>query len=608
MVRFHSSAKALWIARITRALLPIVVSLLPTLAYATPSIRIEVTPTTGSVDDLFLYTVTIEGAARTGAPLLTGGSDFTLELLGSQTAVSIGSNGVDPKASYFYNLKPRREGELLTPGVEVDLGGQTLRAAPQKVVIRPIQRAGPPDAAAGTIAHDETLYARQSAVPVAVYQGQQVINTISLYTQHDLPEFVIDDLNSDGFWQEPLVDDDRSTKVINGAQYMVVQVKKALFALRSGNVSIPARKVKAKVPVRRRGRPRSPFGFFDDDIFGGIFGTIEIKDVELLSNASSVDVTPLPPVPPEMQGALTSVPIVGSTKIELSYPPDAINVGESKTVTVSVVSTGNLKPLKSLPLLPPSGVKVYDERPEGRSDRRGQQLISYQTFRYSVVPLRPGLIRVPGIQLAYFDPSKKTYALSKTADIAFPVRGTAITDVDTSVTPDSSATPAAAASGTNSPTLLPTLPPIPRAPPLEYNEPTLLEELSQQVSLALALLIASAVAALILIVILATRLRSHRTGDVRITPTELEQSRSTKDLERLVRRLVASRLSDVREDSSLDQIRAVVRVQVPDRDTALALCSVLDDLEVLQYGGSSEGSGEELTALRARIREVQKRF
>jgi hypothetical protein len=64
----------------------------------------------------------------------------------------------------------------------------------------------------------------------------------------------------------------------------------------------------------------------------------------------------------------------------------------------------------------------------------------------------------------------------------------------------------------------------------------------------------------------------------------------------------------VREDSSLDQIRAVVRAQVQDRDTALALCSVLDDLEVLQYGGRSESSQEELTALRARIRGVQKRL
>ncbi len=582
----------------------------PLLSFATPSIRTEITPKSGSVDDLFIFTVILEGAQRSGPPLLSGGNDFSLELLGSQTAVSIGSNGVDPKASYFYNLKPTREGELLTPSVEIDLGGQKLSAPPLKVQIRGKAQVGGATTPSAAVGDSDRIYARQTAVPPAVYQGQQVVNTISLYTQFELPQFVIEDLGSDGFWQEPLVDDDRSTKMINGSEYMVVQVKKALFPLRSGNIQLPARKVRAKVPVRRRSMPGSGFDFFDDDIFGGLFGVVDLKDIEILSNESSVEVLPLPPAPPEMQAALGSVPIVGTTTLQLSYPPDAINVGESKTVVVTVVSTGNLKPLKSLPLTPPPGIKIYEERPESRTDRSHTQLVTYHTFRYSVVPLKPGLIRIPGVQLAFFDPQKKAYSLAKTADIAFPVRGEAVAGID-ATPPHSNAsahTPGAASTPGNQPRLVPTLPPIPVGPPLRYEEPTPLERLSKQVSLQMALLIFSACLALAVVVLVASRLSSKRAFSSTLSTSDVDRSTSTREVEVGLRRLAASRLNGVREESSLDEIRSMVGKQVADRDLALAIRSLLDDLEVLQYGGPSEADKKELPALQRRLKEIVKQW
>jgi hypothetical protein len=594
---------------IVRTALLLVVCALPGLSFGAPQVHTEITPKSGSADDLFIFTVTVQGVQRSGPPLLSGGNDFILELLGSQTAISIGSNGVDPKASYFYNLKPKHEGELLTPSVEIDLGEQKLSADPIKVTIRSGARAGTTDSRSSDSLTSDKIYARQSAVPTSVYQGQQVVNTISLYTQLELPQFVIDDLGSDGFWQEPLVDDDRSTKVINGSEYMVVQVKKALFPLRSGTVQIPARKVRAKVPVRSRTLPGSGFGFFDDDIFGGLFGGIELKDIELVSNSASVQVLPLPPVPAEMQPVIGSVPIVGTTALELSYPPEALNVGESKTVSVTVVSTGNLKPLKSVPLAAPPGVKIYEERPESRSDRRGTQLVTYQSFRYSVVPLKPGLIRIPGVQLAFFDPHKKAYSLAKTSDIAFPVRGEAIAGVDTTPsTTQGTSPPRVETNEGGRPRLIPTLPPIPVGPPLRYEEPTVLQEISRQVSPQMALLLFSTIMAICLVLLITVRLRSRRATTSTLTPAEVDRGTSTKEMESALRRLAASRLTGVREDSSLDEIRSMVGKQVTDRDLALAIRSLLDDLEVLQYGAPSETDNDELPALRRRIKEILRQW
>ncbi len=595
--------------RILWLLILVVVGILPVVSHAAPSVRTEITPASGSLDDLFIFTVIVEGASRSAPPLLSGGADFTLELLGSQTAVSIGSNGVDPKASYFYNLKPKREGELLTPAVEIDLGAEKITAGPTKVQIRSSPRAGSSTSPGVDDLAKDRIFARQSAVPTSVFQGQQVVNTLALYTQLELPEFVIEDLGSDGFWQEPLVDDDRSNKVINGVEHMVVQVKKALFPLRSGTLELPARKVRAKVPIRQRAHPGQGFGFFNDDIFGGFFDTIELRDIEIRSNATSIEVLPLPPAPSEIQPFLGTIPLVGSTALELSYPPDAINVGESKTVTVTVVSTGNLKPLKSLPLANQPGVKIYEDRPESRTDRRGSQLVFRQSFRYSVVPIKPGLIRIPKLQLAFFDPQKKSYVLAQTSDIAFPVSGKALASADQTATMSGNAhTPSAQISDNVRPHLLPTLAPVPVGPQLRYEEPTTLQEISRQVSPQLALLLLAALTALVLIVLFASRLRAKRANPSLLSAAEIDRGSSCKELERALRRLAGERLHGVREDSTFDEIRSMVASQVSDRELALAIRSLLDDLEVLQYGSPSEGDQDELPSLRRRLKDLARQW
>ncbi len=596
--------RLLWLVVVT------IVSALPILSFAAPVVRTEITPQSGLIDDLFLFTVSVEGSARSGPPVLSGATDFSVELLGSQTAVSIGSNGVDPKASYFYNLKPKREGELLTPRIEVDIGGEKLSAEPIKVQIR----AGTANRSAATNPADspETgkVFAHQSAAPTSVFQGQQVVNTVALYTQVELPHVVIDDLGSDGFWQEGLVDDDRSTKVINGIEHMVMQVKKALFPLRSGSLELPARKVHAKIPVRQRARSLRGFGFFDDDILGGFFDTVELKDIELSSNTTSVEVLPLPPAPSDLQPFIGTVPVVGATTLELSYPPDAINVGESKTIILTVVSTGNLKPLKSLPLSSQPGVKVYEERPESRSDRRGPQLVSRQSFRYSVVPLKPGLIRIPKLQLAFFDPQKKAYVLAKTSDIAFPVSGKGTAAMDLTPEPTSTHSLASLTPSSDSvrPRLVPTLPPVPVGPPLRYEEPTILQDLSQQLSPQLALLMLCALVALVLILLVAAYLRAKRRSSSTIATSEIERGTSAKELERALRRLAVQRLSGVGEDSTFDEIRSMVANQVPDRELALAIRSLLDDLEVLQYGSVAQDHVDELPTLRRRLKDLARQW
>ena len=55
-------------------------------------------------------------------------------------------------------------------------------------------------------------------------------------------------------------------------------------------------------------------------------------------------------------------------------------------------------------------------------------------------------------------------------------------------------------------------------------------------------------------------------------------------------------------------LRATVLKAVGDRDLALALRSILDDIELLQYGSPQLGSAKNLESLKERLREALGRW
>ena len=97
-------------------------------------------------------------------------------------------------------------------------------------------------------------------------------------------------------------------------------------------------------------------------------------------------------------------------------------MGESSTLSLKLSGTGNAQML-SEPILPElPQFKVYDDKPSGSLDRSGERLSGSKTYRKALVPLQPGQLSIPGLQLVYFDPVGERYRSQRTADIAVDVR------------------------------------------------------------------------------------------------------------------------------------------------------------------------------------------
>jgi hypothetical protein len=560
----------------------IVVLLTATVGIAEVSVNSEISPRSGHVDDLFLFTVTIQGARTAPPPVLTDDSDFEVTLLGPRTSISIVNGVMNSRISYVYHLSPRRDGSLRTPKATVSVEGKAITVTPLEVSVGASHTRNNPAHSDG----GDLLFLRQTVSPTSAYEGQQVVHTLSLYTRVDLSDLAIEEPTNDGVWQETISDNQRSIRNVNRVEYTTVESLKALFPLRSGTITIPARKLKAKIPDQRALDNSFTFDPFSDQFFQQFLNRAELKPVSVTSNELTLEVKPLPPMTQEQQRSAPPVAIVGPTAIRVDYPLDAVNTGETKTISIEVTSEGNLNTLKTIPLNVPPRFKVYEERPEVKSERRNGKLVTRKTFKYSLLSLSPGLTRIPGAKLTYFNPQTDSYEVISTSDVAFPVRGEDLSASNTQQPSVSKAQPATdPQSQDNRPSsgTVPTLGPLPIAPPLDYEEPGFIQRVSSYVSVQFALLVLATVCGIGCIVLMATHKKPVREGH-ELSTTALNEVNSMKDLEAFVRHVIASKLSRVSENSTMDELRSRVTAALADKNLALSISSLLDDIEVYSYG------------------------
>lgn len=550
-------------------------------AQPSQSLRSEIAPTSGSIDDLFIFTVSYEGGEQRITPQLQTSSDFDVQLLGPKTSITILNGVIRSQQSFVYQLVPKREGSLKTPEVQVATAQGTLSAPPIPVAISARgtspgnSAATPPSQTAG-----DDLFLAQSATPKEVFLGQQIVNVIGVYSRLNLQGVTVDDEVADGFWQEVISDNNSSQKNIRGKDYAVLELSRALFALRSGELTITSRKGSAKTITTRRINPGSIFDPFGDGFFDSIFQQPVIKDVPLSSNAIAIKVKALPPIPSDLSKYSTGLTLVGDTSISMDAPAAVMKTGDTKAISITVRTEGNINPVKTLALTAPQGMKIYDGQPQTTHRIRNGRLLSERTFKYSLVALQPGSARIPGVSLAYFDPESADYRLATTADLTILISGPPQGN-GTSASPsvrDGSQEPSVPSQN-----LIPTLPPLPVAPQLSYREKSLVDSISERISVQLSLLILAAVIAIVSLVALFLTAR-RRSQYSQSSLGRILAIRDLAGIEAFLRSWLAARFTSLTEASSLDELRAVVRASNAKKAHIVDLLALIDDLEMERYG------------------------
>ncbi len=370
--------------------------------------RIQVTVDRNQValgDQLYL-TIRIEGSPDEppGLPELP---DFRVLSRGERRDMQITNGRVSNSTSYNYLLIPTRAGSYEIGPATAVIDGAEVRSRPFTIQVT--------DAGGQDDEQDRDLFVTSTVSTDRPWQGQQVIYTWRFYSRVPVGQGSIESMD---FGSDVVVEDlgevRQFSTSIDGVQYSVNEVRKALFPQRSGEVTLPQTQLRVQVEAeqaRRPGRRRSIFDEFDSLLGAG--GRWATK--YLLTEPLTLDVRPLPPAPAGWNG------LVGEFDIRASLSRRELQVGQSATLEVRVGGSGNVQLLTEpdIPELP--AFKIYPDQPDASIDRSGRLLTGRKVFRRALVPLVAGALDVPPIDLVYFDPELGDYATRSTERIDFDV-------------------------------------------------------------------------------------------------------------------------------------------------------------------------------------------
>lgn len=560
---------------LVRAFIGVLLSPLFGTLFAAAQVHTEVSPRVGALDETFVFSVVVDSPSDSAAPVLSPSEDFGVSYIGPQSSVSIINGDVRKRVAYNYRLIPRRLGTLKTPAVDVEVGGNTQHAEPLEVKITNEPPAVKPQKVSG-------VALKQSVDPKSAYVGQQIDSTLELQTAINLvePQFV--DLSFDGFWVESIADNERSSRTMGGDQYDILRFRKALYPLSPGTLIIPPRKLKAQVRDMRRNRsfPFDSFNPFDADMLDDFFGGGVLKPLSVESNGISVEVKELPPAPANFPSSGLLTPLVGETTVSVRVPAGEMKVGDTKTIEIMVTSTGNLNPLKSLALKVPASLKTYEDAPESKNFESGGALMSRKIFRVSLVPLRGGEIRIPPVELGYFDTTQDSYQIAKSQEIVLavePDRSESVGNAQQGLPTIAVATPG--------PGQIATPPSVAELP--VYQEESAFERLNKRVSTSMLLLVLAALCAL---AIIARTLRSIRIGaaPARRGLAEIRRASDLSELSLALRSYASLKLGIENNDLRGEQFRVLVERKISNKDLRFALQAVLDAFDAALYAPNSE--------------------
>lgn len=539
-------------------------------AFAEVAFYLDVSPKSGTLEDDFILSVVIENPPHRAVPILSGGDDFQIQLLGPRQSTTIVNGAVNSELAYNYRLLPQKAGMLLSPAAEVEIDGKTYRAEPVQISVE--KGAKKPDNNS-----DSGIIIRQSAEPQKVYVGQQIRHYLELFAAVPIYDYSFSNEPIDGVWNQNAGDAERDTSRIGGRMYNHYRWQNALYPLRSGTIKIPPRNLEAKIQARQPGR-RFPFGFSDpfDDPFGSFFGMAELEKRRFQTNEIKVEVLPLPRPTEALETWGSASIVTGDTSIHASYDRSAIQTGESKTVTFVIESAGNINALDKIPLSDTGDYRIYQESAVTNARKSNGVLLISKLIRLSVVPLRPGKVELPEVSLSYFDPQTATYKRAGSGKIEFEAQGADLRETTDTGLP---AEGQPAEEEIKSP---------PAEPIMTYEEPGALSALASRISLATALLVMLtllSVAILLYFTVKFLRARSNKAREIE----RIQAAQNPSELAKVTVDMLASKLDIAEHQRSGPEFRALISNRITDKQAAFLANKLLDQLDILRYARERPG-------------------
>ena len=356
-----------------------------------------------SVGQAVELTVALSGTQQSDAPTLEMPDGLQIDYHGQSTQVEIANGRMDTSVSHVFSVLPTREGTYVLGPARVRYPGGQVSTDRLRLVVASGSAATGSAATAGAAPQGLRLLAR---VPkTRLYLHERVPLSVRLevanvqVTDVQYPVVPSEGLARDDFAEPTQRQERRGRRVVQ-----VVDFPTNVVPLRAGTLTIGPIEMQLSVVGQRRRH-----GFFDS-----LFA--ERTPTTLRSEPITLTVLPLPEAgrPGDFSGA------VGQFTLQVEASPRDVAAGDPVTVTTRVRGTGNLDGMRPPVVAPLGALKIYE--PTARVVPDQTPPIQERHFEQVVIPAEAGVVTLPPISIAYFDPTSESYRRAVGAPLVLTVR------------------------------------------------------------------------------------------------------------------------------------------------------------------------------------------
>lgn len=351
----------------------------------------ELDKNSASIDDEFVYTLTIEGSydGDVTFPKLDG---FEVRRGGFSQSTQIINGKVSSSQQIQYYLIPQKIGKFLIPPVSLKVDNELMQTLPidievVKSVIKPEQKSELP------------FFVERSFSKTKMYVGEPVVVTDRIYSKINLIDGEISrqDFPSE-FRVENVQGERRFEQQISGQRYSVTEFSSVLVPLKEGMFNIkPAVFVGSFAKASRRGLQRR--------FWNNLLGPQSIIKKKVRTKSQMLEAIQLP-----IAGRGKNFSgLVGVIKLEGSLDTYNVAVGESVNLKLLVSGDSLTESMANPQIEIDSSIKVYEEKPISTDEIDAGGIDGKRIFKMALVPVAAGKYSGAKISLQTFNPKLKKY-------------------------------------------------------------------------------------------------------------------------------------------------------------------------------------------------------
>jgi hypothetical protein len=303
---------------------------------------------------------------------------------------------------FYYAIAPKRTGSFTFPALTTAIEGTPYASNPFTISVgkEPAQTS---DVKYSLFLNKRSLYAGEQAmltisIALKANSGAQITQQGFSMSLDRLEKALVKDFSVARLTNQVKV----VNELVNGENHSVYKVQLGLFPLKAGTINLASQTLEYIVLKRVRSRGGDPFAdFFGGDPFFG--GGVQQVQKSVMSNGLSIQVSPLPPPPPDFSGA------VGSFALSVAADPKQVAAGDA--VTLALVLRGNTRPnsIADITMPPLVDCEVFPPEKHVSIDTNQSGISCQKGYKYLIVPKQEGTVTIPSLSWTYFDPAAKSY-------------------------------------------------------------------------------------------------------------------------------------------------------------------------------------------------------